>query len=189
MDDHKVPLEVIMIRLDSNEDHGLTDEEAAKRNKELGDNIMPEGKRTPGWMIFVKELFNYFSDLLWISAILSLISYFLDPTHAPGQLYLVYVLLIIIFGTAILSYHQNEKAQALMDSFKNLIPMECRVVRDGVQRQISAKKLVPGDLVDIKAGEQIPADLRILMSKDMKVDNSCLTGEAEPLLRKKECTQ
>lgn len=75
-----------------------------------------------------------------------------------------------------------------MNSFKNFLPQKCTVVRNGETKSIDAIKLTVGDIVYIKLGEKIPADLRILESNEMKVDNSPLTGETEPLLRTLECS-
>lgn len=75
-----------------------------------------------------------------------------------------------------------------MDSFKNFLPQNCIVIRDGQKRSIPADKLVPGDILEIKMGDKIAADVRITQSREMKVDNSALTGEADPLLRTIECT-
>lgn len=75
-----------------------------------------------------------------------------------------------------------------MESFKNILPQKCRVVRDGQEMEMDAIHVTIGDIVRIKAGEKIPADIRILMSDEMKVDNSALTGESEPQLRVTECT-
>lgn len=66
-----------------------------------------------------------------------------------------------------------------MNSFKNFLPQKCTVVREGEARVLDAAKLVVGDIVIIKLGEKIPADIRILESNEMKVDNSALTGESE----------
>jgi sodium/potassium-transporting ATPase subunit alpha len=63
-----------------------------------------------------------------------------------------------------------------MDSFKNFIPLETTVIRDGIEKSISSVKLVRGDVVKIECGKKIPADVRIVQSNGMKVDNSSLTG-------------
>lgn len=76
-----------------------------------------------------------------------------------------------------------------MASFKNFIPPQCNVIRDGKTIGIQAKNVTLGDIVLVKAGERVPADLRIIESKEMKVDNSSLTGESDPLLRSPECTE
>lgn len=75
-----------------------------------------------------------------------------------------------------------------MEAFKNFIPPESLVIRDGIQKKISAIDLVPGDIVLIQFGKRIPADMRVLESTEMKVDNSSLTGESLLLLRTNQCT-
>ena len=75
-----------------------------------------------------------------------------------------------------------------MNSFKNMIPKSTTVVRSGQKQQVRVEELVVGDLVEIRAGDQIPADVRIIASHGMKVDNSSLTGESEPLSRVPNCT-
>lgn len=70
-----------------------------------------------------------------------------------------------------------------MEGFKNFIPPQCKVIREGKVDQSPAAKLVVGDLVEVKLGDKIPADIRIISSDEMKVDNSSLTGESEALLR------
>lgn len=188
MDDHKIDLTELLQRLKSNSENGLTEEDAERRNKTLGDNVLPMLKKTPLWVLYMKELFSWFAMLLWIGAALCLVGYFLQPAQGLSNVYLAIVLAVVVLITATLSFYQNFKSDSLMESFKKMIPRDCVVIRGGKKRQIEGKKLVPGDLVDIKAGDNIPADIRIIQSRDMKVDNAALTGEAEPLIRKKECT-
>jgi sodium/potassium-transporting ATPase subunit alpha len=75
-----------------------------------------------------------------------------------------------------------------MESFKDFIPPETIVIRNGEESKMDATKLVVGDVVKIELGKKIPADLRIIDSQGMKVDNSSLTGETELLARSVECT-
>ena len=75
-----------------------------------------------------------------------------------------------------------------MEGFKNMLPSASKVLRDGKITQIAAEKLVRGDVVEVVSGEKIPADIRIISCIEMKVDNSALTGEVEPLLRAVECS-
>ena len=67
-----------------------------------------------------------------------------------------------------------------MESFKNLVPQQALVIRNGEKKAVVAREIVLGDIVEVKGGDKIPADLRILQSSSMKVDNSSLTGESEP---------
>ncbi|OTF81084.1 hypothetical protein BLA29_012724, partial [Euroglyphus maynei] len=75
-----------------------------------------------------------------------------------------------------------------MESFKNLVPRYATVIRDGQKHQLLADQLVVGDIIEVKGGDRIPSDIRIIHSQSCKVDNSSLTGESEPLIRSSECT-
>lgn len=92
---------------------------------------MPEKKKTPGWLIFLGELFNWFSIMLWVGSGLCIFAYFMEKSQGPGNVYLAVVLIAVIFLTGAITYMQTSKSSALMDSFKNMIPSACSVMRDG----------------------------------------------------------
>jgi sodium/potassium-transporting ATPase subunit alpha len=75
-----------------------------------------------------------------------------------------------------------------MESFKNLVPQFALVIRDGQKNTIKAEQLTIGDIVEVKFGDRIPADIRILEARQFKVNNSSLTGESEPQSRSPEYT-
>ncbi|KAF2900898.1 hypothetical protein ILUMI_05303 [Ignelater luminosus] len=85
-------------------------------------------------------------------------------------------------------YYQEHKSSRIMDSFSNMIPLKASVIRGGETMNILSKDVVIGDLVEIKFGDRIPADVRIIQAQGFKVDNSCLTGESEPQLRTPDST-
>ena len=139
----------------------------------------------PWYLAFLKELTGFFSLLLWFGSLLWFIGYGLDSSD-PSNLYLGIVLAAVVFITGWFSYYQSSKSAALMAQFKNFIPPKALVIRDGNESSIEASKLVPGDLIRIKGGENIPADIRIIECHEMKVNNASLTGESDDLLRKVE---
>jgi len=98
-------------------------------------------------------------------------------------------LIIVVFICGGFSFYQSERSAAIMASFKDFIPPKATVIRNSNTQQINAADLVPGDIVKISSGGRIPADIRILESIEMKVDNSSLTGESEPQPRKKDNTK
>ena len=104
-------------------------------------------------------------------------AYALSPTD-PSNLYLGVVLIVIVIATSSMTFYQNMKSEAIMSSFKDFIPPQTIVIREGIERTIDATELVRGDLIKIDLGKKIPADIRIVESHGMKVDNSSLTGEA-----------
>lgn len=155
---------------------GLTTEAAIKRNMEEGDNKLPEKKRTPGWIKFLIEITNWFSIMLWVGSILCIVTYGIQPTGNLPNLYLGFILIFVILLTGTITYMQSAKSEALMEGFKNMLPSASKVLRDGKITQIAAEKLVRGDIVEVISGEKVPADIRIISSIEMKVDNSALTG-------------
>ena len=96
------------------------------------------------------------------------------------------MLAVVVFVTGCFSYSQTSKAASLMDDFKNFIPKVCQVIRDGQLQEKESATLVPGDIVEVKGGDQVPADLILFATNEMKVNNASLTGEAEELLRSKD---
>lgn len=108
------------------------------------------------------------------------------PHSSHCQMYLGVVLCIVVFLTGCFSFFQEYKSAATMESFKNFLPPQSLVIRDGKQLAVEAKCLVPGDIVIVKNGDKIPADIRVISASNFQVDNSSLTGESEPQKRKPE---
>jgi sodium/potassium-transporting ATPase subunit alpha len=133
------------------------------------------------------ELTTPFALLLWAGAILCFVAFALS-SEDQSNLYLGIVLAVINLMTGIMAFYQNMKSEAIMGSFKDFIPPETIVIRNGEERKIDATKLVVGDVIRVELGKKIPADIRIIDSVGMKVDNSSLTGETELLPRSVDCT-
>merc|ERR1711992_399290 len=104
------------------------------------------------------------------------------------NLYLGIVLTAVVTVTGVFSYYQESKSAAIMESFKNLVPQYALVRRDGEKVTMTAAELTLGDIVEIKFGDRVPADIRVLEARQFKVDNSSLTGESEPQVRSPEFT-
>lgn len=188
MTEHYVPLDELCSKLETDPETGLTPDVAAQKLRTLGPNKLTEKKPKPWYCVFLGFLLGFFSLLLWAGSFLCLIAYGLDRSD-PSNLYLGIVLAIVVVITACFSFYQESKSAAIMAGFKNMIPPETIVIRKGVEQPIESSQIVPGDVVRIKAGARIPADIRILEANSgLSVDNSSLTGESEPLKRTIECT-
>jgi sodium/potassium-transporting ATPase subunit alpha len=131
----------------------------------------------------LKELTGWFALLLWAGGILNIVGYYLSLSSSPdpSDLYLGIVLFLIVIGTAIFSYAQTSKSAEIMAQFENFIPPTAFVKRDGRDQKIDAKLIVPGDIIIISTGENIPCDIVIFQSNEMKVNNASLTGESEDI--------
>ncbi|KAJ8794218.1 hypothetical protein J1605_003364 [Eschrichtius robustus] len=105
------------------------------------------------------------------------------------KLYLGIVLTVVVIITGCFSYYQEAKSSKIMESFKTMVPQQALVIRGGEKIQIPVQDLVVGDLVEVKGGDQIPADIRLISSQGCKVDNSSLAGESEPQSRSSDFTK
>ena len=171
---------------------GLSHAKAKENLERDGPNSLTPPKQTPEWVKFCKNLFGGFALLLWIGAILCFIAYSIQASTSEDpnddNLYLGIVLAAVVIVTGIFSYYQESKSSKIMESFKNMVPQIATVIREGEKLTLKAEELVLGDVVDVKFGDRIPADIRIIESRGFKVDNSSLTGESEPQSRSPEFT-
>jgi len=192
LEDHKLSISALVNKHKTNLETGLTSAEAAARLARDGFNELTPPKTTPEWIKFCKQLFGGFATLLWIGAILCFFAYFVEsrgnPNAMPDNLYLGIVLATVVIITGIFAYFQERKASNIMDSFKNLIPDQAFILRDGKLQTVMAREIVVGDVCCIKGGDRIPADIRVVEASGCKVDNSSLTGESEPQSRSPEFT-
>ena len=192
MDDHKLSLDELHRKYGTDLSRGLTPARAAEILARDGPNALTPPPTTPEWVKFCRQLFGGFSMLLWIGAILCFLAYGIrSATEEEPQnddLYLGVVLSAVVIITGCFSYYQEAKSSKIMESFKNMVPQQALVIRNGEKMSINAEDVVVGDLVEVKGGDRIPADLRIISANGCKVDNSSLTGESEPQTRSPDFT-
>ncbi|XP_006899649.1 PREDICTED: sodium/potassium-transporting ATPase subunit alpha-1-like [Elephantulus edwardii] len=192
MDDHKLSLDELHRKYGTDLSRGLTPARAAEILARDGPNALTPPPTTPEWVKFCRQLFGGFSMLLWIGAVLCFLAYGIvaateeDPSN--DNLYLGVVLSAVVIITGCFSYYQEAKSSKIMESFKNMVPQQALVIRNGEKMSINAEEVVVGDLVEVKGGDRIPADLRIISANGCKVDNSSLTGESEPQTRSPDFT-
>ena len=160
--------------------HGLSEAEVALRKEADGPYRLPEKKKIPEWIKYLREITNVFSLLLWGAAILAFIGYALSPND-QSNLWLAIVIILIIFVSGTFSWFQIRKSGLIMESFKSLGVSQVSVIREGKTLKISAQDLVKGDVVALNLGEKIPAYARVFTSNDLQIDNSPLTGESIPV--------
>ena len=181
-----------MKRFNSDIERGLTDSQAKTNLAEYGPNALTPPPTTPEWIKFCQNLFSGFACLLWLGAILCFLAYGIQASAyeepPDDNLYLGVVLTAVVTVTGVFSYYQESKSAAIMESFKNLVPQYALCRRDGEKVTITAAELTLGDIVEVKFGDRIPADIRVLEARQFKVDNSSLTGESEPQARTPEFT-
>ena len=183
--EHQIALEDLLSKLDTCE-NGLTEEEAARRLKTCGANVLEEtGKRSPLYN-YLKQFTNFFSILLAVGSLLSFFAEWLDP--GQGDLYIGFALAGVVVLNGTFTFVQEYQAEKIMASFRQLIPAQAKVIRNNKIRGVLATEVVVGDVIVLEEGDKIPADGRLIEVNSFKVDNSPITGEAEPQLRALTCT-
>lgn len=151
---------------------GLTNKQAKDLLSQYGYNQLPTKKNKPLWLRFLLQFHDVMIYILLVAAILSFVMN--DPIEG-------FVILAIVLINAILGLYQEGKAQNAVESLKKLSAPSARVLRDGVISLVDAKELVVGDIVYLEAGDLVSADLRLLETTNLKIDESTLTGESVPV--------
>ncbi|MGB9811831.1 MAG: calcium-translocating P-type ATPase, PMCA-type [Dictyoglomus turgidum] len=169
---YKLTKDEVLKELKVDPEHGLSEEEVRERKKIYGENRIPEKKSKS----FLKIFLNQFKEFLTVVLLTAtLISFLLGETKDA-----VAILLIVMIN-AILGSFQEYKAEKTLESLKSYVSPKAKVVRDGKILEVNIEDLVPGDLVLIEEGEKIPADLRLIETNNLQVDESILTGESVPV--------
>ncbi|MCC0094469.1 HAD-IC family P-type ATPase [Streptomyces flavotricini] len=148
---------------------GLSAARAAELLSAHGPNALPEEARTPAWRRFLAQYRSYMQIVLLAAAIVSLV--IREWTTAI-------LLIVLTLLNAVIGLRQEGKAESAMNALKSMMKATARVRRDGREAEIPAEQLVDGDVVLISAGDQVPADGRLIEASALQIDESALTGES-----------
>ena len=165
------PTNEVLNALDVDLVNGLSSEEAARRLQEYGKNRLPEKKRKSTFKMFLAQLQDTMIYILLAATVLSI--FMRDYAEAI-------IILVVVLLNAAIGVFQENKAEAAMDALKKLTTPRAIVRRDGQAIEINSDDIVKGDIIEIDAGRFIPADLRLLESSNLQIDESALTGESVP---------
>ena len=157
--------------------NGLTEEEASKRLEKYGENKLAERKKKSNFIIFL----NQFNDLMIIllifaSVFSAVISYIQKESYADSI-----IILIIVVINATLSFIEEKKADKAIEELNKMFITNNNVIRDGKKETIDVRKIVPGDIIELEAGDYVSADARIISSEALEVNESTLTGESKSI--------
>lgn len=159
--------------LDTSE-QGLSELETANRLQHYGFNELPEPTKRPMILRFIDQLTHFMALLLWVAGMLA----FLSGTPALG-----WAVWSVIGINAGFSFWQEFQAEKALSALNQMLPSQVKVYRDGILHLISAREIVPGDVVELEEGDRISADARLISAQSCYVDISVLTGESMPVAR------
>ena len=168
------PPEEVVRSLGTDLARGLSEEEAKRRLGEFGYNAVEEERRNP-----LKDLAKKFwNSTAWILEAAAVLSYVL------GKYLDFYIIVALIVVNAFLSFTEEQRANRALELLKSKLQVQSRVLRDGTWKLVPAKFLVPGDVVRLRLGDFVPADVK-LVEGEIEVDQSALTGESLPVTKKR----
>jgi sodium/potassium-transporting ATPase subunit alpha len=160
---------------------GLTADEAQRRLTQYGPNAI----RTPSRYSIVRGVARQFTHflaiLLWVAAALAFLADAIQP--GEGMATLGWAILGVIVINAVFAFFQEYKAERAAQALHRLLPSRTWVHRSGQPREVPRSAIVPGDILLLEEGEQVPADARLIEAVGMRVDNASLTGESKPKRR------
>ncbi len=169
---HRQEIDEILAQLGTDSGQGLTSAEAEQRLAKFGPNELVERGGKTIWALIWEQLVGVMTILLIVSAIVSL--FLKDYEDA------IAILAIVVLNT-ILGFTQEFRAEKAMAALKQMAVPHIRVRRDGIVKEITARSLVPGDIVLLEAGNLIPADGRLIESANLRIQEAVLTGESVPV--------
>jgi Ca2+-transporting ATPase len=168
---HTLELSDVFSSLDSSPE-GLAQTEAERRLAKYGANELSEKKKISPWVIFLEQFNNFLIIILLVAVALSAVM---------GEVADAIVIFVIVLFAAGLSFIQEYRAERAMEALKRMAAPIASVLRDDKEIEISARELVPGDIVLLRTGDKIPADARLIEAINLKTDEASLTGESVPV--------
>jgi Ca2+-transporting ATPase len=177
---HAEPVASFLARLDVSSSDGLSDAEVSRRLAEYGPNRLPEGKKKSALLRIAEQFINPLVLTLLAAAAIAVV---VGITAAPSESLLsrfgdaIAILLIVILN-AFLGYYQERRAEAALDALQKLSAPNARLRRGGKVAVVPADQVVPGDILELEAGDSIAADARLVQTIDLAAEEAALTGES-----------
>ncbi|MFD2829187.1 cation-transporting P-type ATPase [Corticicoccus populi] len=164
-----IDLDQVTSELNTDMNNGLSKEQVQKLQEKWVKNELPEAKKDPKWLKFLKQFNDVLIYVLIAAAVLTVVlGHYADTV----------VILIVVLINASIGYFQENKAEKALEGIKNMLSLESTVIRGGDRMEVPSSELVPGDIVLLSAGDKIPADLRMMESSALSIEESPLTGES-----------
>eukprot|EP00742_Colponemidia_sp_Colp-10_P001616 GILJ01001735.1.p1 GENE.GILJ01001735.1~~GILJ01001735.1.p1 ORF type:complete len:1054 (+),score=155.27 GILJ01001735.1:48-3164(+) len=186
---HMVPVETLEKQYSTTIARGMTAAAVESARQKCGLNVLTPPKSTPAILKLINHLLAGFGWLLCIACLLCFLAWkpLGDPPD-PANMYLAILVIIVLLIQGGLGFYQERKSAQVLATINNILPQQAEVLRDGRPCLITSSELVVGDIVLLKSGQKIPADVRLVSCSNFKMDKSSLTGESEPIVGTTKCT-
>ena len=180
---HQLTVDQALASLESRAS-GLLGAEAQRRFAEFGPNRMEEIRGAPLILRFAGEFVHFFALILWVAAGLAFYAEAHDTGQGMGTMGVAIVGVIIVNG--LFSFFQEYRAERALQALRKLLPREVKALREGVMSALSIEHLVPGDVLVLEEGDDVPADARVIEAHSLRVNTATITGESLPKARTAE---
>ncbi|KGA97749.1 ATPase [Alkalihalobacillus alcalophilus ATCC 27647 = CGMCC 1.3604] len=172
MDWYRKKEEELEKELGTNYENGLTEKEVNKRLKHFGANKLDEGKKISNLALFISQFKDFMVLVLLVATFISgLLGEYIDAI----------TIMFIVLLNGILGFVQERKAEKSLDALKELSAPQMNVLRNGIWVKILSSQVVPGDIVKLKSGDRVGADIRLFSANGLSIEESSLTGESVPV--------
>src|SRR5699024_7718980 len=153
---------------------GLSEKQVQATRRKYGQNELTSQKQTPRWLIFLKQFQDFMVIvLLGATLIAGLLGEFIDAI----------AIMIIVLVNGCIGYFQEQKAERSLEKLKQLSAPLAHVKRNGEWERLPSREIVVGDIIKIKSGDRVPADIRIVEENSLELEESALTGESLPVAK------
>ena len=170
--------EDVLKKIGSNEKTGLGKRDVKQRKQKYGLNKLEDKPQESLLVKFIKQFDDFMIIILIVASIISAgVSYIQGENDYVDSI----IIIAIVILNALMGVIQEAKAEKAIESLKKMTPPKAKVLRESVTTEINAEDLVPGDIIILEAGNYVPADCRLLETHNLKIEESSLTGETEPV--------
>lgn len=164
------PLQQLLVEVGSTQG-GLTSDEANKRLQHFGPNDVTDYRRTPLWLQFLAHFYNPLVIMLLVASVFSMLT---------GDMASFIIISTIVLLSVTIDFYQERRAENGVDALRSSVAIKALLLRDGVKITLPVTQVVPGDIIYLSAGDLVPADGRLIVSKDLFINQAMLTGESYP---------
>ncbi|MCB9616322.1 MAG: HAD-IC family P-type ATPase [Sandaracinus sp.] len=185
---HERSTDEALSALQSDAARGLSPEAVEASRGRHGPNALPSAPRPSALWRFLAQFRDPLVGTLLVAACVAAAVAMLEPSDASWAVRFGDTMAIglIVLLNALLGFWQERRAEAALDALASMVSTQAHVIREGLSKRVDARELVPGDVVELEPGDEVPADLRLLVARELAIDEAVLTGESVPVRKEAE---